>query len=148
MGSLQLAVDPQIYALLIEESEHIPNIELLSNSDQVIKREPILSAVKDRLYAGIFSSLDTNGNIHQFCCELKKILIEKYNVQFFFKHEIKDFLVTKNDQQQRHVSGIVTTDNQVFYQIDNVIVTNGNSIMNLMKKLNIYIPIYPVKVNR
>jgi hypothetical protein len=123
------------------------NIQILSTSDEVVKHEPILTAVKDRLYGGVFSSVDTNGNIYEFCCELKKILIEKYGVQFLFNNEIKDFLVTTtnespNDPQRRHVTGIVTDEN-----IDNVILTNGNYVMPLMEKLNIYIPIYPVKVN-
>lgn len=143
-----MAVDPQIYEVLIEESKHIPNIQLLSSADEVVKLEPILTPVKDRLHAGVFSGLDTNGNIHQFCAALKKILIDEYNVKFYFNHEVKDFQVTINDQQQRHIRGIITTNNLLFHQIDNVIVANGNYMMPLMKKLNIYIPVYPVKVIR
>ncbi len=114
----------------------------------MIKHEPILIDVKDRLYAGVYSSLDTNGNIYEFCCELKKILIEKYDVQFLFNKEIKDFIVTThNDYQQRHVTGILTNENKIINNIDNVILTNGNYVMPLMEKLNIYIPVYPVKVD-
>ena len=117
----------------------------------MIEREPILTPVKDRLYGGVFSSLDTNGNIHQFCCQLKKILVEKYHVQFFFKQEIEDFLVSttarnENGVQQRHVTGLQTTAGRIVDQIDNVVLTNGNDVMPLMKKLKIYIPVYPVKV--
>jgi len=151
MGSLQLAVDPIIFEQLIEESKHINNIQILSTPDDVIKHEPILKVVKDRLYGGVFSSLDTNGNIYEFCCELKKILIEKYNVQFLFNNEIKDFIVTNtieghNNYQQRHVTGILTNENKIINNIDNIILTNGNYVMPLMEKLNIYIPVYPVKV--
>ena len=131
---------------MIEESKHIPNIQLLATADEVVKLEPMMAPVKDRLYAGIFSGLDTNGNIHQFCSALKKILIDKYNVKFYFNHEVKDFQVTVNDRQQRHIHGIITMNDLLFHQIDNVIVANGNYMMPLMKKLNIYIPVYPVKV--
>jgi len=117
----------------------------------VIKHEPILKVVKDRLYGGVFSSLDTNGNIYEFCCQLKKILIEKYNVQFLFNKEIKDFIVSNsidssNDYPQRHIIGILTNENKTIDNIDNIILTNGNYVMPLMEKLKIYIPVYPVKV--
>ena len=140
-----------IYKELVEESKHVPKIQLLSTADEVIKYEPILATVKDRLYGGIFSSLDTNGNIHEFCCELKKVLMEKYHVQFLFNHEIQDFLVSttttkEGGNQQRHVTGLITNQGQILDRIDNVILTNGNYVMPLMKKLNIYIPVYPVKV--
>ncbi|CAF0781211.1 unnamed protein product [Adineta steineri] len=149
-GSLQLAIDPHIFEQLVEESKHINNIQLLSTADEVIKYEPILKSVKDRLYGGVFSSLDTNGNIYEFCCELKKILIEKYNVQFLFNNEIKDFIVTttidsRTNQQQRHVTGLLTNENKKINNIDNIILTNGNYVMPLMEKLNVYIPVYPVK---
>jgi hypothetical protein len=111
----------------------------------------MLTAVKDRLYGGVFCSSDTNGNIYEFCCELKKILIEKYNVQFLFETEVNDFLVTtttesQNDNQRRHITGLLTNKNTIINHIDNVIVTNGNYVMPLMEKLNIYVPVYPVKV--
>lgn len=151
VGSLQLAVDPIIFKQLVEESKHIENIQILSTADDVIKHEPILEVVKDRLYGGVFSSLDTNGNIYEFCCQLKKILIEKYNVQFLFNKEIKDFIVSNsidssNDYPQRHIIGILTNENKTIDNIDNVILTNGNYVMPLMEKLKIYIPVYPVKV--
>ncbi|CAF1080885.1 unnamed protein product [Rotaria sordida] len=149
-GSLQIAIDPIILKQIIEESKYVNNIQILSTSDEVIKHEPILTTVKDRFYGGVFSSLDTNGNIYEFCCELKKILIEKYNVQFLFNKEIKDFLVTTtnkshNNYQQHHITGVLTNDNKIINNIDNIILTNGNYVMPLMEKLNIYIPVYPVK---
>merc|ERR1711939_1025101 len=117
IGSLQLAVDSNIFEQLVEESKHIKNIEVFSSAEEVIQHEPILTSVKNRIYGGIFSSLDTNGNIYEFCCELKRILIEKYNVQFLFNEEIQDFIVSTTVQnqtghQQRHVSGVITTTNK------------------------------------
>ncbi|CAF2774570.1 unnamed protein product [Rotaria sp. Silwood2] len=149
-GSLQIAIDPTVLLQIIEESKYINNIQILSTSDEVIKHEPILTTVKDRFYGGVFSPLDTNGNIYEFCCELKKILMEKYGVQFLFNKEIKNFIVTTtkeshNNYQQRHVTGVVTNENKIINNIDNVILTNGNHVMPLMEKLNIYIPVYPVK---
>ncbi|CAF4785083.1 unnamed protein product [Rotaria sp. Silwood1] len=149
-GSLQIGIDETVLKQIIEESKDINDIQILSTSDEVIKYEPILTNVKDRFYGGVFSSSDTNGNIYEFCCELKKILVEKYNVQFLFNTEIKDFLVTTtikshNNYQQRHVTGVLTNNNKSINNIDNVILTNGNYVMPLTKKLNIYIPVYPVK---
>jgi hypothetical protein len=73
--------------------------------------------------------------------------MNKYNVTFHFDHDIQDFIVKHADHHPgRHVTGIVTHKNHVIEHIDNVIVTNGNYVMPLMQKLNIYVPIYPVKV--
>lgn len=118
----------------------------------MIKHEPILTTVKNRIYGGIFSSLDTNGNIYEFCCQLKKILIEKYNVEFLFNEQVQDFIISTTNEshsnyQQRHIKGIITNDNKIIHNnIDNVILTNGNYVMPLMEKFNIFIPVYPVKV--
>lgn len=118
----------------------------MSTADQVVQHEPILANVKHRLHAGVFSSMDTNGNIHEFCCQLKKFLIEKYHVEFIFNEEIDDFLVeTTADKRNRHIKGILTKDKKIFDSIDNLILTNGNYVMPLMEKLSIYIPVYPVK---
>ena len=140
-------MDEHIFEQLIEESRHIPGIQVLSNADQVVEHEPILAAVKNRLHAGILSSVDTNGNIHEFCCELKRVLIETYQVQFLFNQQIDSFVISNSDDWGgRHVDGLVTSDKQVLQEVDNVILTTGNYVMPLMQKLNIYIPIYPVKV--
>jgi hypothetical protein len=77
--------------------------------------------------------------------------MDKYNVRFLFNEEIKDFIVTTtieghDKHQRRHVTGILTNENKTINNIDNVILTNGNYVMPLMEKLNIYIPVYPVKV--
>ncbi|CAF1343919.1 unnamed protein product [Rotaria magnacalcarata] len=150
IGSLQLAEDSTILEEIIEESKLNENIQILSTSDEVIKHEPILAAVKDRLHGGVFSSSDTNGNIYEFCCELKKILIEKYGVQFLFNQEIKSFIVDNTTESlfgehKSHISGVKTNSNQVIDKIDNIILTNGNYIMPLMEKLKMFIPVYPVK---
>ena len=70
---------------------------------------------------------------------------------FYLMNEIKDFIVTTtieghDNHQRRHVTGILTNENKIINNIDNVILTNGNYVMPLMEKLNIYIPVYPVKV--
>lgn len=150
---MQLAVDPVIFEQLVEESKHIDNIQVFTSPEEVIKHEPILMSVKDRIYGGVFSSSDTNGNIYEFCCELKRILIEKYNVQFVFNEEIQDFIVSTTVQshtghQQRHISGFITTNNRTFQNADNIILANGNYVMPLAEKLKIYIPVYPVKVKK
>lgn len=72
-------------------------------------------------------------------------------MKFLFNKEIQDFAVTttidnQNYRQQRHVTGIITTENRVIDKIDNIILTNGNYVMPLIDKLNVYIPVYPVKV--
>ncbi len=115
----------------------------------MIQQEPTLAAVKDCLYGGVYTSLGTNGDMYEFCCQLKDILIQKYNVEFIFNEEVEDFLVSHandKDKRGRHITGIVTKTNKTISDVDNVIVANGNYVMTLMEKLNIYVPIYPVKV--
>lgn len=148
---MQLAEDPHTLEEIVEESKFVENRKILSTVDEIVKHEPILMAVKDRLYGGVFSSLDTNGNIREFCCELKNILIEKYGVKFIFNQEIKDFIVENTTDsffylEPRHITAVLTSDNQRIDNIDNIILTNGNHVMPLLKKLHLYVPVYPVKV--
>jgi glycine/D-amino acid oxidase-like deaminating enzyme len=134
---------------LVNDSEHISNSrQILSTPEEMIKQEPTLATVKERLYGGVYNNLGTNGDMYEFCRQLRDILIQKYNVQFIFNEEVEDFLVSTTNQKdkQRHITGIVTKTNKTISDIDNVIVANGNYIMPLMEKLNVYIPIYPVKV--
>lgn len=125
------------------------NEKIVMTPEEIIKQEPLLAAVKDDLSGGVYNTLGRNGNMYEFCCQLKDILIEKYNVQFIFNEEVEDFLVTnviKKDAETRHITGIVTKTGTIISSIDNVIVANGNYVMDWMQKLNIYMPIYPVKV--
>lgn len=123
-------------------------MELLSDRDQVVAKEPILEPVKHRFHAALFSSLDTNGNIHEFSSQLKKYLIEKYNVQFLFNFEVDRFIIETSDQekQTKRIVGLQTKTNEIIENVDYFIVANGNFVMPLMKKLNIFTPVYPVKV--
>lgn len=125
------------------------NQKITMTPDEMIQREPLLATVKDQLYGGIYHGLSTNGDMYEFSCQLKDILIQKYNVQFIFNEEVDDFLVShvnKKGAQEFHITGIVTKTKKIISDVDNVIVANGNYVMQLMKKLNIYMPVYPVKV--
>jgi glycine/D-amino acid oxidase-like deaminating enzyme len=145
-----LAKDETILKQLINNSQHISSSrKILSTLEEMIQQEPTLTAVRDCLYGGVYTALGTNGDMYEFCCQLKDILIQKYKVEFIFNEEVEDFLVSdanEKDKQERHITGIVTKTNKTISDVDNVIVANGNYVMTLMEKLNIYIPIYPVKV--
>ena len=125
--------------------------KVVMTPDEMVQAEPLLLAVKDQLYGGIWNSVGTNGNMYEFACQLKEILIHKYNVKFVFNEEVHQFLVSspkENDTEKGHVTGLVTKTGTSISGIAHLIVANGNDMMQLMKTLGIYMPIYPVKVKR
>ncbi len=78
-GSLQLAKDATLLKQLVNDSEHISNSrQILSTPEEMIKQEPTLATVKERLYGGVYNNLGTNGDMYEFCCQLRDILIQKY----------------------------------------------------------------------
>lgn len=147
VGTIQLAKDETQLKRLSQVSEFDKiNKKIVLTKDEIIEKENLLENVKDELYGGVYNTHGTNGNMYEFCIQLKNLLIEKYNVQFLFNEEIKQFFVSNQTNSKQHIDGFITEKGTIISSIDNLIVANGNFVRQLMKKINIYIPVYPIKV--
>lgn len=92
------------------------------NADGVQKIEPSLYKFKG-LIGGTYVKSDWSGDIHKFCSELMKVLIQKYQVRFIHSTEVFDY--TKLD-------GIT-------------VLCTGHELHNDAKSLGEFLNIYPVK---
>ncbi|CAF1520712.1 unnamed protein product [Didymodactylos carnosus] len=145
-GTLQLATDRSLFDSLAKDlNQSDTKDQIFSTNDEVIRQEPVLEAVRDRIYGGIYNAMDTNGDIWEFCQNLKEILVEKYQVKFIFNEEVKGFEVEEIEKQKQYRVTAVLTQNGNRIDGDNVVIANGTYMTPLMKQLNVYIPVYPVK---
>ena len=90
---------------------------------QVLDIEPSLQYSKG-IIGGTFTKADMTGDIHKFCIELSKVLINKYNVKFRY-------------------NSIATPD--IVKSFDNIVLCAGVKSAEFSRKLGDPIDIYPVK---
>lgn len=95
------------------------------NVDQVYDLEPSLKSQRD-IIGGVWTSDDSVGDIHRFCCDLSIILKEKYKVEFRFLYPVVDL-------------------EEFALYFDAVVVANGVGAVKLAKTVGDRLPIYPVK---
>lgn len=95
--------------------------EMLS-SEQVVKIEPSLFNFKG-LKGGTYIKSDWSGDIHKFCVELMKVMVQRYQVKFVQNTEVVDY--TKLD-------GIT-------------VLCTGHELYDDAKSLGEFLNIYPVK---
>lgn len=93
------------------------------NKKEILDIEPKLSD-STGILGGIWTPSDWTGDIHKFCCELEKILRNKYYVNFVYDTKIDDV--------------------DYFFQ-EKVLIANGVGSIKLAKSIGDNLPIYPVK---
>ena len=86
---------------------------------QTTSLDPALSDIEGVL-GGVLTKSDWTGDIHKFCVELSKVLIEKYGVEFRFNHVFDD-------------------------DFEVLVICAGVGSVELGKRFGDSIPIYPVK---
>ena len=91
---------------------------------QTISLDPALHRIQD-IKGGAWTSSDWTGDIHKFCIELEKVLVNKYNVVFNYNWKIN------------HIEEVS------FY--DSVVISNGVGSVSLEKTVGDTIDVYPVK---
>jgi len=97
------------------------------SANETLKKDPALEDI-EFVIGGAWTGGDWTGDIHKFCKELSKVLVQKYGVDFVF-----DFKIQKQD-----ISSI-------FEEFDYVVVSAGVGSIKLAKLLGDSLPIYPVK---
>ena len=90
---------------------------------QVKSLDPALEDIDD-IIGGAWTPSDSTGDIYKFCVELEKILKEKYQVNFYYNHNIEKVLIDGYDR---------------------VVVTGGVGSVKLAQSIGDDLPIYPVK---
>jgi D-amino-acid dehydrogenase len=113
---------------------------LIYSADQCVEHEPNLIKALDakKLAGGILFSDDALGNAYNFTVNLEKICREKYGVKFIYETEVKNLLTNF-----KKITG-VNTFHEVF-TADAYVHALGYQGDKLLKGINIYSDIYPIK---
>ncbi len=109
----------------------------LLTTQECLIHEPGLTAVKDKIVAGLHLPDDETGDCFKFCQELTQMAINA-GVTFKFNVQIKRLI--KNGDK---ITGVSTSEGDL--SADAYIVSMGSHSQSMLKPLGINVPIYPVK---
>lgn len=111
-----------------KDAEEIYNLNNVTwkiiDRDEIYAIEPAMKEVGGML-GGVWTPEDSTGDIHKFCVELEKVLVEKYGVQFHYYAKVDDLLLS--------------------FLEGPVVVTAGVGSVKLARMFGDNLPIYPVK---
>jgi len=99
--------------------------------------EPALAHSQTRIVGGLFLPGDEIGDCQLFCKEILEAL-KNYDVDFQFNTEVTDF-----SRSGGRIDHVITTEGH--RSGDAFVVALGPFVSNLLNKLDINIPVYPVK---
>jgi D-amino-acid dehydrogenase len=113
------------------------------NSDEVESLEPALKTAnkKNKIVGGIYTKSDASGDIHKFCINLEKVLIDKYGVT-----SLTDTDVTHVTKQRDKIVLTSRNANAINnYEFDNVVICAGVNTQRFANMLGDSMNVYPVK---
>lgn len=107
------------------------------DADEVVDLEPAFRNSKSKIAGAIYCPTDETGNAQIFTRELADIC-ENAGVRFQFSTKIQSLNMSK-----KHINHVETSNGPI--EADLYIISLGAYTPLLLKPLNIYLPIYPVK---
>lgn len=139
-GSLKVFRDVESLEKLAKISEHlIPHgmtFEVL-RGDALLKVEPSLGPVIDKLAGGVYFPDDQAGNAYKFCCEIEKEAI-KLGAKFHYGVTVEKIIKRHNS-----VNALRTSSGDMM--ADKYIMCAGSFSTPLAKSIGINIPVRPAK---
>ena len=112
------------------------------SSDEVFSLEPALANnPKLNIVGGIYTKSDASGDIHKFCVNLQKVLVEKY----FANIELNTLVTNISKSNDKIIVTIKNDDNENDMSFDNVVVCAGVNTQTFADNLGDSMNIYPVK---
>ena len=112
-------------------------------TDEVKKIEPAFENNKnyEKILGGIYTKSDASGDIHKFCTNLERILVEKYSAILQLKTTV-EYITRQKDKlvlTMRHENEIINDS------FDNVVICAGVNTQGFASRLGDKMNIYPVK---
>jgi D-amino-acid dehydrogenase len=139
-GTLQVFRDPKQLVSIQKDMKLLEQAGTqfeLFDVEKCIHQEPGLLPVKDKLVGGLYLPDDETGDCYLFCQQLTE-LAKSEGVTFMFDTQISDIIKTGDA-----ISGIQT--NHGLMKADAYVVALGSYSKPMLQKLDINVPIYPVK---
>lgn len=112
-------------------------------SEEVRKLEPAFenNANYEKILGGIYTKSDASGDIHKFCTNLEKVLVDKYSAKLQLNTNVEHITRQKNE-----LVLTMRNENEVFNNnFDNVVICAGVGTQKFADKLGDKMNVYPVK---
>lgn len=116
------------------------------SADEVVKIEPALASIRDKIVGGDYTATDESGDIYKFTTGLAQ-RAEAAGVQFRFDNTITR-LLTEGSGASARIAGVELIDEHGRHQVlraDAFVVAMGSFSVPLLKPLGIDLLIYPGK---
>lgn len=113
---------------------------------EVLKIEPALKPIADKIVGGDFTATDESGDVYQFTTGLARNAADA-GVEFLYNHNLTRFL-TEGSGSSRRITGVEVIDGAGRHQIlraDAFVVALGSFSQPLLAPLGISLMIYPGK---
>ena len=112
-------------------------------TEEVKEIEPAFENNKnyEKILGGIYTKSDASGDIHKFCTNLERILVEKYSAILQLKTTV-EYITRQKDKlvlTMRHENEIINDS------FDNVVICAGVNTQGFASRLGDKMNIYPVK---
>ena len=115
----------------------------IMSPDEVVALEPSLTTAnsKNKIVGGVYTKSDASGDIHKFCINLEKVLVEKYDVRVLTDTSVS------NLSQRGHKILVEYDDGQNLdsEEYANVVICAGVNTQDFANKLGDSMNVYPVK---
>ena len=115
----------------------------IMSPDEVVALEPSLTTAnsKNKIVGGVYTKSDASGDIHKFCINLAKVLVEKYDVRVLTDTSVS------NLSQRGHKILVEYDDGQNLdsEEYANVVICAGVNTQDFANKLGDSMNVYPVK---
>lgn len=111
-------------------------------ASEVVKIEPALNNIKDKIIGGDFTDTDESGDIYKFTLNLEKLAKDK-GVQFLY-----DTQITKLIKEGDNITGVEIIDSNGYHKTlkaDKTVVAMGSHSQPLLKSVGINLMLYPGK---
>lgn len=142
LGTLQLASSSSQMTALSTAAAALQQrggrCQVLHHAQDCTKVEPALEPVAQRIAGGVFSDMDTNGDIHKYCQDLMKVC-QRQGVEFHFGQRVETLLT-----EGKRVTGLLTSEG-VRYCGDAVVLATAHDTNRLLATAGSAVPMYPVK---
>ena len=111
--------------------------------DEVVALEPSLTTAnsKNKIVGGVYTKSDASGDIHKFCVNLEKVLVEKYDVRVLTDTSVSNLSQRSHKILVEYDDG-KNLDNEEY---ENVVICAGVNTQNFANKLGDSMNVYPVK---
>ena len=112
------------------------------DASEVVRIEPALFGIKDKIVGGDFTDTDESGDIYKFTSNLEKLAQTK-GVNFLYNTQITRFIKEGNN-----ITGVEIVDENGYHKVlkaDKIVVAMGSHSQPLLKTVGINLMVYPGK---